>query len=566
VNIRSDRIWLFLAVYMLGALNLQVRASDVELLISVREFSSSDPRIGSLVTDLMKTGLAGSPILRVLESRDSQSSQEMPAPPAIDTDYQLEGSAMHHADGISVAYRLLDSASGRILQAGTIRLMSGTVEQDAAGLAVSLGNTLLAVYAGSTVASIEELLGAQRWDEAGRRLESFEARNPDHPAVKDFREQISRGKAGYWYERGNVELSAARKAKGQEALVLARQARISYESALLLIPDGPADLQLRDSISRILAGPVSEAADRGFAQTRQALNTEAKALLRQDSPLEALLLIEDFVSLYGENALGEKLLATRTSAVLARGRELAVLARLALSRGELLSAESYIREAVALTPLEHRVQSVASEVGLAVARDDAGIAIAELTRFDPGTEYRISWFLSAGFAMTAYEAADFSLPLQGTIPGVELGGGWLLSSRDGLRAALRGTLSLAGNEGDIQVWGYDGSMNALLVLAEFGAELGVMIALPGGRNLVPGLAVDIGALHARWNAGYPGAPDADGSGWTLAPAARIGLQLGLGLSPELESRIGFSSQAAWVPGFGPIGGLRLTVSARRFFR
>jgi hypothetical protein len=539
-------------------------ASESDLIISVKGFSSSVPAVGFLVTELMITGLAESPILRVIEEESGREGNEGRGGALIQADYRLEGSVSIEPSGLSVAYRLLEYSNGKVLQAGTASLLAQTFEQDAASLADSLGNALMSIYAGSTIASIEELLKSQRWDEAGRRLESFESRNPLHPKLKEYQDRIARGKSAYWQNKGDEELAAAKKSKGLEALALAEQARASYEASLLLIPGGQADQQLRDSITRMLAGPVTEAAERGFVEARRALGQEAKASMRKGKPLDALLLIEDFTSLYGEGALGEELLATRARAELARGRELAGLARLALRRGELLAAESYSSQALRLAPLDKSVQALADDLGHALALAKAQEAISDLTRFDSSVEYYGTWLLSAGLTLLSYEAADFSLPLQGTVPGVELGGAWLLSSQAGLRAALRASVALAGaSESAIQVWGYQGLMDQTLVLAELGAELGHLIKLPGDRAIVPAFALDLGAFYAHWDASYPGAPDADGSGWLLAPAARLSLQADIFLTASLTARASISGQSAWAFGFGPINGVRLTVSARQ---
>lgn len=532
--------------------------------IIVYPFASEDGRGAAIVTEILRVGIASSGYFEVLDpsALERKSAEDTAASAAFGSaDFSLEGSVGPKENGILVAYRLLESATGRILEAQSATLRSESLEQDASSLAASLGNLMLASYAGSNPRNIELLIRLGRYDEAGRRLDAYEARNPGAEEIHRLRDAVSSGRAELWLDTARREAEASRKLKGLAALETARNARDSAEAALMYIP--PEDRRFQDSAAVFLAGPAASTLARGRTEARKEILGRARTALRSGQPLLALSIMDDFLSTEGPEMLDRPLADLAERARAAQAKVLASKARALASQGDYVLATSLIREAADLSPGLRKVRTAADRIGRAEAGSLAEGRVREALAFEGVPEVVFAWAVSAGPALGGFECADFRLPLSGVFPGMEASLAKYFRTSEGLGGALRiGAFAAGGSQG-VVTRTFPGSLDAALGVLDAGAEVYLGPGVPRAGRFEGGFGLDAGFVFATYRADYqdPGI-DPVPRDWTIAPTARISAFVGFQISPEVSLRLSGGYAGAWFFGFGPAGGLRTSLTAR----
>ena len=537
-------------------------------LVMVYPFASPDKNAAAIVTDILRVGISRTGFLDVAEppevvvgkssGLDSDAVGELKR-----GDFSLEGSVSQNQEGLTIAYRLLENSTGKVIEATTTSVKSENLEQGLESLSAGLGNSMMASFVGATPHNVALLIGLGRFDEAEKRLDSLLASSPTDVALHKFKDEIAKGRARIWADEGRRELASAAKMQGWDALAAAKDSRDSIEAALLLLSESDRRTSLGTGMASFLTEQVLPGIAKGEAKARKIVYHDSEAALKSGQSMLAIQVVEDFEATEGGLALDGPLLEIRRRARSAYAWELSAKALGLARKEEYVLANSLISEAVGFDPYAPPLLSATDRIGRAAAVQGANDRVNEMLRFQGRPDIVFSWTGSCGLGVGGYECGDFTVPLSGSLPGLEVVYGGYFRTSGGVAGALRATVFASKGTQAITTRSFLGNLDSTLFVVDAGVETSTAISVPGLLTFSGGASVDLGAVAARYTATYQAAPPGSASdGFLVAPEARIGLFVEMFASPKISVRVSGSLSGAWIFGFGPVGGNRISMVVR----
>ncbi|MCX7023731.1 MAG: hypothetical protein NT080_03830 [Spirochaetes bacterium] len=538
-------------------------------IVAVSPFEPADDRVAQLVTEIMRTGLARSGFLHVVDesARTRMEAGAGAGTPVADftetPDYRLGGSVRFREDGLVVSYMLVETLTSRVIQAESADIAADTFIQDIEALAAGIGNAAIAAWAGATEKNVRALTALGRYEEAERRLEAFQARNPFDPSVPVLRDALRAAVAARWFRDARDALAAAGRAKGEEAWTLASRARDDAEAAIVVLPSGKTHEALRNEYADFLESEVNRFLARTASALRSELLRRADVLRKSGDPKSAIALIDDYLASEGVRMADRELVSLRKRSVTEYARYLAKGAETAYSEGDRRGAAIIVSDALSQAPDDPAVAAAYERIRRKSRFElqDADLAV-EIGHDSFMTAGYSSWGFSLAAGFQTFGEGTLDLPLSGVLPFAAADLRAFVTLADPLRLVLSAEVSRAASSGEVSTQGYPGELSQEAWGAELGAE-GLWVA----DRVTFGLKPSVGAAFVRYEGSYSnGMATESMAGWQIGPGARIEGRLSWYLSQPLSFDLAIGPSWHLFPSYGIVGGFRIATGCSLSFR
>jgi hypothetical protein len=444
-------------------------AQEVGAIIAVQDFAPADSLEANIATELIRTYIATSSLVRVIDSYDADDSRGATTAPK--PDLILSGNVSSSEGTITISIRLIEIASSRIVKSERETCSKDNFYARIETLASDLKNSIVIEYIGSSIKSVKTLIGINRFDEAGRRLDAYEARAHNDPAIPELRRAIGIGQAKAWLSQARDEYAAAQAAKsGGDALAL--QSKSSVEAALDVLPDHPNAESTRSECVEFLHDSVLPYLQKLELKRRKDAYSSARASLRSGNAAAALETLDQFFELTDETMKDGEYNKLRTEALSGIARGIARQALDAQKTGQddvaLVLATSALNKAPDDAFIRRTYMSAAEKAQKAEnIRREAFLIGDEKDNFAA----RAGWELTAEAGFRTLGEGSIDLPLSGALQAASLGVRDSLFTSDRLRIFDYAQLSAGSSNRPVQTQGYDGQLAQNCYALELGAGI-----------------------------------------------------------------------------------------------
>ncbi len=538
----------------------------VGAVVAVRDFEPADDPVAQLLTEIMRTGLARSSFLVVIDESRQAAAEAAGSDTAMERqepDYRLTGSVLYKEDGLVVSFMLKETLTSRVLQAESADVLQTTFIQDIEALAAGIGNTAVAAWVGATEKNVKALIALGRYEEAERRLDAFQARNPFGKAGKEIRENLRVAVAERWYREGREALDAAAKLRGEDAWNLGTRARDAVEAAIIVLPAGAAHDAVRCRYADALANDVSRFLERTSLALRDDLARRADALRASGDPRAACGLIDDYFESEGERMADRRLIELRARAATEYARALVGKAERAFKDGDRRGAGLIAAEALSQAPGDRVVAEAYERLRIDLRDADLDEELSIELGHDPfALAGYSSWALALAAGFQTFPEGSLELPLSGALGFVALSGELHVTLAEPFRLALAAEVSRAASGGSVTTQGFYGELEQEAWGLELGAE-GRWIA----DELAFGVGPKAGAVFVRYDGTYDAFPTTETvEGWKLGLSARVEGRVSWSFSRLVSADFALGPSWYLLPTYGIVGGFRVYAGCRFAFR
>jgi len=509
-------------------------AQEFNSTIEIHDFTPAADPVARMVTEIIRTRVASSGLIRVVEASESTSARS-----AEETDATMEGSVLEKGDVVGISYRLIENYSGRTIGSSAKEFPSAEIFTAATSIGADVGNKMLTTYFASGIADIRKLLAMRRFEEADRRLQVYRVRSGDSSETVELSRQISLGLAEEWYAKARTTLHAAASADDAYGALDAHDDAVA---AVSLLPEGDRYAYLGPRLASFIGSDVAGEEKRQADILRGEIAVEAKRSLAAGDPQAAIKTLDDFLEIEGVRADSPQLENLRRTARVLRARDLARLALESARSGETNAAESFADRALSLAPGDDRVISLVTEEKRCLSDSDRAARDDLIAPGYPQSTYgRGDWELAIRPGFWVFGEGTLDLPFTGALPGIGIRLSRDLAVTDTISLRILASCEYADSRGAVSTQGFAGQLDQYFVKTAVGGGIAFHL-----EQWVLGADLSLGGGFFSFDGSYvtsSGTPGISGRRAALCAnavvdaeyyfAKNLSLGCGLGLEPSL---------------------------------
>jgi hypothetical protein len=485
---------------------LSLSAQDINSTIEIRDFSPTADPLAKMVTEIVRTKVASSGLIRVIES-----SELVPLSASADIDATMEGSVLRKENVIAISYRLIENSSGRTISSEAEEFPSTRIFMAATSIGADVGNKMLTNYFASGIGDIQKLISLKRYEEADQRLLVYRRRFGDSPQMLALFTRISRGLAEQWFAEARELLRPESSTHDQGTVAEAHDCAVA---AVSLLPANDQFPYLGPQLERFIGIDLASEKKKEESGARSEIAAEARRSIAAGDPEGAMQGIDDFLAVQGMQADTLELENLKKAATLSRARGLAALALEAARSGDENAAESFAYRALSLAPSDDSVISLVGREKASLAERDRAFRNGAIAPGYPQSIYgRGDWDIVAIPGLWVFGEGTLDAPFTGAIPGIGVVARRDLEVTDALSLRLSLSCEYASSRGAVTTQAFPGRLDQYFVKAALGGGLAFHAA-----QWVIGADLSVGAGFFSFSGTY-----AAGTGAASVSAQRMAL-------------------------------------------
>ncbi|HPC71706.1 MAG TPA: hypothetical protein PLB48_07865 [Treponema sp.] len=547
-NFKMISFLIFILIINLTTYGWETSDIKNELTVLVKDFLADNENISALVTEIVRNGLCSAPFLRIIDEGESL--------------YVLEGSIEEINDGLIVTYTLIDKALHRIELAGSKTVRKTNIEQDCVSLSFEINNVFLSIYAGSTINAIEELIKSGYLEEAQKRFDSFASRYSKDPAVTEIRKKISKELSMQWLKRAYDGIKNAEKEHDEELLNLINQIKVSFEAALLFLPEDDSYNRIRNEISQQLAGSVELLYARGVKEIQNKYIRNMKQYLSSGYPEYAVDLFNNYKKMYGIQLTTETMKTLNKISLQRYSEKLAKMALNCLKDDNLNDALDYSVKALGIEYNNKIAMEAYEKISSQYEKIRAQNIVLNTQSYNTEKPIKLKWFVSSGLGFSSNSGDDFTFPVKNSIPFCEIQLQRVLLINNSYRLSLGLNVYYGYSEGITSFYGMQGTNKTTITGMAFSTEVSKNISI-GNLSFAPGLVFGLGFQYYDWYSTI--AQNKILNNYTIAPQLSAGCILCFPYNDYIEYELQLSPYLEYIFNYGFSTGINILLKGSLLF-